>query len=465
MRRILPGLFRLENSLDFEPEIPELNLIATSAAIVRMFGPAGAIWLGNALQARRWSILHNKDDWFWSSKESIEEHTGLSSEQQETARRRLRGANVLEERRGRLERGASLASIWYRVNLRVLRREMASNDCRETRQSNAEDAGERSPGTAVNDHTSSTSSSTSSPVANATGKPAKRATNVEDPFGLNVPRIKEETFTLADKLSRMAGITPLTHKPTKRANTVQNALDSLRNGRFLLWAQLHKPWLMENDLPTKDLPASEDIMALLAPALAAHREAVQAGSRLAVDNLAEFFVTRTADGWSLSPMWRFFHQGFQTASPVTAKLRADILARKGGDALLLALDRRRGSDGNPNPPAEACVLRRASAALAWLDARRPAILTHYPEPPRELTGDKAFVQAIFRWIDEVESPQGSSWILDVSDGVRLTRFSRWFHEIYDVNLNLTEPKREPKQFKPTRSVEHKALWERGDNPL
>lgn len=469
VRGILPGVSRLGVRLEFEPEIPELKLIAISAPIVRLFGPAGAIWLGNALQARRWSILNCKDDWFWSSKESIEDQTGLTNEQQETARRKLRDANVLEERRGRLERGASLASIWYRVNLRVLRRVVAANDCRETRQTNAEDPGERMPDFPVNDHTTSTASSTATPVANATREPARRTPRVDDPFGLDTPKIEPATFTLANRIIREAGITSkLSCNPSKRAKLVQDAWCALREGRFVAWSKMHTSWLAENDLPTNEIgPFATDAEALAAilPAIQAHKEAVSVESKLAADNVAEFFLTKSGDGWFYSPLWRFLHKGFVSTQPAARAHRREILAHHNGEALLRVLEGRMRRDSNGNPPSEACVLSRAEKALAWLAGRREAVATHYKDPPRELLEEKAFLQSIFRWIDDAQEQVGSSWLPSFDDTIQTERFIRWFHEVFGVNLNLTTPKPVSTRTGPVRSVVHKPRWERDENPL
>lgn len=137
--------------------IPEqFRLIATSAALVRAAGPAAALWVGNAIAAQDWSEKENKESWWWATKSEIEERTGLSDEMQETARRRLRDLGVLEERRGILRRGASLATIWYRIDWSKL----SAIVCREPRQSNADEPGNRAPETPANDHASLTPSLT-----------------------------------------------------------------------------------------------------------------------------------------------------------------------------------------------------------------------------------------------------------------------------------------------------------------
>lgn len=141
--------------------IPEqFRLIATSAALVRAAGPAGAIWVGNAISAQEWSSKEHPDDagWWHATKAEIEERTGLSDEMQETARRRLRDAGVLEERRGVLKRGASLATIWYRLDLARL----SAIVYRETRQTDAGNPGKRAPENPANDHTSGNTSENTS---------------------------------------------------------------------------------------------------------------------------------------------------------------------------------------------------------------------------------------------------------------------------------------------------------------
>jgi len=135
----------------------QFRLIATSAAMVRTAGPAAAIWLGNAIAAQDWSEKECKESWWWATKAEIGERTGLSDEMQETARRRLRDLGVLTERKGVLSRGASLATIWYRLDMEKL----AAIVYRESRQSNPGVPGNRIPATPATDHTSLTSSLTS----------------------------------------------------------------------------------------------------------------------------------------------------------------------------------------------------------------------------------------------------------------------------------------------------------------
>lgn len=135
----------------------QFRLIATSAAMVRTAGPAAAIWLGNAIAAQDWSEKECKESWWWATKAEIGKRTGLSDEMQETARRRLRDLGVLEERQGVLLRGASLATIWYRLDMEKL----SAIVYRDSRQSNPGVPGNRIPATPATDHTSLTSSLTS----------------------------------------------------------------------------------------------------------------------------------------------------------------------------------------------------------------------------------------------------------------------------------------------------------------
>jgi len=151
----------------------QFRLIATSAALVRAAGPAAAIWIGNAIAAQDWSEKENKESWWWATKSEIEERTGLSDEMQETARRRLRDLGVLEEKRGILRRGATLATIWYRIEWSKL----SAIVCREPRQSNADEPGKRAPETPANDHASLTPSLTAEeqhPPTPQGGKERKR---------------------------------------------------------------------------------------------------------------------------------------------------------------------------------------------------------------------------------------------------------------------------------------------------
>lgn len=135
----------------------QFRLIATSAPLVRAAGPSAAIWIGNAISAQDWSEKACNESWWWATKVEIEERTGLSDEMQETARKRLRDLGVLEERRGVLTRGASLATIWYRLDMEKL----SAIVYRESRQSNTGLPGKRMPMNPANDHTSLTSSLTS----------------------------------------------------------------------------------------------------------------------------------------------------------------------------------------------------------------------------------------------------------------------------------------------------------------
>ena len=135
----------------------QFRLIATSAPLVRAAGPAAAIWIGNAIAAQDWSEKECKESWWWATKAEIGERTGLSDEMQETARRRLRDLGVLEERQGVLSRGASLATIWYRLDMEKL----SAIVYRDSRQSNPGVPGNRIPATPATDHTSLTSSLTS----------------------------------------------------------------------------------------------------------------------------------------------------------------------------------------------------------------------------------------------------------------------------------------------------------------
>ena len=152
--------------------IPEqFRLIATSAALVRAAGPAAALWVGNAIAAQDWSEKEHKEPWWWATKAEIEERTGLSDEMQETARRRLRDLGVLEEKRGLLRRGASLATIWYRIDMAAL----SAIVYRESRQSKADEPGNRAPGIPANDHASLTPSSTTEEQHPPTPQRGKRS--------------------------------------------------------------------------------------------------------------------------------------------------------------------------------------------------------------------------------------------------------------------------------------------------
>lgn len=405
------------------------------------------------------------------------EEIGLSRKQQDRASAILIDLRILEKRLLGMP-----AKIHYRVNWSVLDRvlldvlapqeedpEPEEGDNQACPKGTTKDEPNGQPSLTERDtQREAAERGTKEIVPKGTSGNASHSPRVKgfDPFGLDIPRIKEETFHLADQLARKAGITPLNHKPTKRAQIVQNALEALKAGRFMMWAQIHKPWILETGLPVDELPPVEDPIAFLSKALEAHNAAVNVGSRLTADNLADFFITKSADGWIYSPMWRFLHQGFQTTSPVSTILRAEILARPDGEATLKAIDRRRTNDGNQNPPTEPCVLRRARALLVWLAEKRPILDTHYTAVrPREYTNEKAFLQSIFQWMDEVGQQDGSSWIPDVNEPVSMARFTHWFHERYAINLNIKEPRKETPKAQATKSVTHKALWEQGEKPL
>lgn len=152
------------------------RLIAVSADIVRSLGADAAIWLGNAISSQDLSLSWYNDAWWYGTKVHIEKQTGLSDERQETARRKLCELGILEEKRGILKRGASLATIWYTVNFEVLE----SVVCRRERRSKPGQFSRRSPSEPVADHTSVTSSVTSEQSA-ATRNNVSECQNVTSP--------------------------------------------------------------------------------------------------------------------------------------------------------------------------------------------------------------------------------------------------------------------------------------------
>lgn len=146
--------------------IPDhMRLICTSAKIVKKLGPSCAIWLGHAISAQDWVEMSYKESWWYATKVDLEERTGLSAEQQETARKKLREFGILRERRGILRRGASLATIWYTIDTARLE-EICGGEGRLT---SADRSGGQSPDAPANDHTSLTSSKTT--VAPKSPKP------------------------------------------------------------------------------------------------------------------------------------------------------------------------------------------------------------------------------------------------------------------------------------------------------
>ncbi len=172
--------------------IPDnFRLIATSAAIVRAFGPAAAIWLGNAISSQDWSISEHRDPWWWARKSDIEDRTGLSDEIQETSRKRLREAGILHEKRGLVKRGASLATIWYCIDFDALQ---AVIESRPARRSSTENPLARLPVSAAGDPYASVASSSThlGPAAPGQEK-AKKQRKEKQPF---VPPTVDEWISL-----------------------------------------------------------------------------------------------------------------------------------------------------------------------------------------------------------------------------------------------------------------------------
>ncbi|MBK8772403.1 MAG: hypothetical protein IPM06_18550 [Rhizobiales bacterium] len=155
----------------------KFRLIAVSADIVRSFGSDAAIWLGSAISSQDLSNNWYKESWWYCTKDQMEKQTGLTNERQESARRKLREVGVLEERRGILKRGASLATIWYSINFQVLEALV----CRPESDSIAAADGGRLPSGTANDHTSVTSSVTSEEQSAATRSNVSEGKTVSSP--------------------------------------------------------------------------------------------------------------------------------------------------------------------------------------------------------------------------------------------------------------------------------------------
>lgn len=92
--------------------------IAFQRSFVRLgIGITGALFLSQAIYWGR--RANGSDGWFWKTLEQWEEETGMTRREQESARKRLKAAGILEEKR----RGVPCRT-WYRINFSVLDREI-----------------------------------------------------------------------------------------------------------------------------------------------------------------------------------------------------------------------------------------------------------------------------------------------------------------------------------------------------
>ena len=426
-----------------------------SPIFVKLLGPSGAIWLGRALVCQDWARKHQDSEWWWCSMEEFLEKTGLSNFQQRTAREKLVELKILEESRGRLGRGAEAASMWYRLDLELLD-QMSRNftfECQETSPLNVKKL--NIP------YTVPTSVPTSVPTVDLKiNSPASTARAGRDPFGLNIPKLDPDLFSWADRMSRESGLPMIQHRATARAKKIQDALMAIRDGRYLKWAKLHLPWIQNLDLPQVELgpfPTMEATISAILPALHAHKQAMEANSRLQSANLADFLLYRTEDGWNCSPFWRFLHTGF-CSDPIGARLakQRKILAPE----VLRLVEGRRKADATPNAPREITVLSRVSAILSWLEERRPALLDSHPEGLRRyLASDSAFLRLVFRWMDEHENAHGGMWLPDAKDPVEWGKFGLWV--LQEVKINFAAKARwAPNPDAPIRTVTNRPQWER-----
>lgn len=98
--------------------------IAYHRPLIRKFGLAPGIFLGQVLF---WQGKGSKGQWVYKTQEEMKEETCLSRRNQETARKKLIAAGVLEE-----ELRGIPARLYFRVNLTVLAKTLGISSLAET---------------------------------------------------------------------------------------------------------------------------------------------------------------------------------------------------------------------------------------------------------------------------------------------------------------------------------------------
>ncbi|HEX8503699.1 MAG TPA: hypothetical protein VF659_24150 [Pyrinomonadaceae bacterium] len=95
--------------------------IAFHRAFVKIGGSVTAgVMLSQAFYWSRNRRARERGGWFYKSHTTWEEETGLTRREQQTARKHLRKAGLLEEKDGPLPGRGGGRVVWYRVNLGVL---------------------------------------------------------------------------------------------------------------------------------------------------------------------------------------------------------------------------------------------------------------------------------------------------------------------------------------------------------
>ena len=108
---------------DFRSSFSIRNVLSRPIAFHRCFVEiSGSVTAARMLsQALYWQRVKRLDGWWWKTMEDWAEETGLSRKEQESARRKLRSANLLVE----VRRGIP-AKLYYQVNLAVLEQRLKS---------------------------------------------------------------------------------------------------------------------------------------------------------------------------------------------------------------------------------------------------------------------------------------------------------------------------------------------------
>lgn len=102
-----------------------LDLLSRPIAFHRAFvkiggGVTAGVMLSQAFYWSRNKRARERGGWFYKSHTTWEEETGLTRREQQTARKHLREAGLLEEKEGPLPSRGGGRVVWYRVNLGVL---------------------------------------------------------------------------------------------------------------------------------------------------------------------------------------------------------------------------------------------------------------------------------------------------------------------------------------------------------
>ena len=436
--RIPPkGLFAFGAEM-LDPDIPGLDMVGVSPTITRLVGPQAAIFLAYARRHHWCSVRTYQSDWWWITKDEMRQESGLTDEMQETARKRLRAVGILEEKRGILKRGASLATIWYRLNTKAIMEILLGTLQDGVKQvASAPITGitpppitDITPPPITGDVGSRSDSAVPQCITPVHIVPegtlhADERRGSSDPFKLDVIRLNQDTIDFLNHAQPLGGFpSKIQSKPSKRVERVQKALKALKSGTFIEWAHLSPEWLQEHGLPKQLPPMLErDIDA----ALKAHREATRQNSRLGVANLAEFFVSFAKDGWAYSPFLRFHVVGFADG----ARSRVANLRAKFDEKTLFILDRARGMDKSKSQPSESVVLARALLLHEYWEEHGENIRANNATGDASVLSSRGLIRAAVEFVSE-EHP--SAWIPNIEDGPARARFFAFVQEKHHVNL-------------------------------